>query len=197
MNPMRAGLGLLLGIVLMGCATKPPAAAPETLAPSRDSSLAIRNQGYSLLYKLLSDEKNVSKLLVVKNENFDVGELIKKIARTTGAAAKELEAFAKGDPHLHLNIDGLPVAEKETRELIAKTRAKELVTKTGEKFELRILLTQIEAMSYGAHLAVVVQSHETDESRRKFLGDVSQQLQELHQAIIDLMHARWQMSAQR
>ena len=194
---MRAGLGLLLGIVLMGCATKPPTVAPETNVPSRDSRLAIRNQGYSLLYKLLSDEKNVSKLLVVKNENSDVGELIKKIARTTGEGAKELEAFAKGDPHLHLNMDGLPVAEKETRELIAKTRAKELITKTGEKFEMRILLTQIEAMSYGSHLAVVVQSHDTDESRRKFLGDLSQQLQELHQAIIDLMHERWQMPASR
>jgi hypothetical protein len=96
-----------------------------------------------------------------------------------------------------LNIDGLPIAEKETRELIAKSRAKELVTKTGEKFELRILLTQIEAMSYGAHLAVAAQSHETDESRRKFLGDLSQQLQDLHQSIIDVMHARWQMPAQR
>jgi hypothetical protein len=194
---MRAGLALLLGIVLTGCATKSPTVAPKTNVPSRDSRLAIRNQGYSLLYKLLSDEKNVSKLLVVKNENSDVGELIKKIARTTGEAAKELEAFAKGDPHLHLNMDGLPAAEKETRELIAKTRAKELITKTGEKFEMRILLTQIEAMSYGAHLAVVAQSHETDESRRKFLGDVSQQLQELHQAIIDLMHERWQMPTRR
>jgi len=182
---------------MAGCATRPPAAVPEAAAPSHDSRLGVRNQGYSLLYKLLSDEKNVSKLLVIKNENSDVGELIRKIAKTTGDAAKELEAFARGDPHLHLNMDGLPIAEQQTRDLIAKTRAKELVTKTGEKFELRILLTQIEAMSYGAHLAVVVQSHETDESRREFLGAVSQQLQELHQAIIDLMHGRWQTPAQR
>ena len=194
---MRTGLGLLLGIVMVSCATKPPPAPPESAAPSRDSRLAIRNQGYSLLYKLLSDEKNVSKLLVIKKENSDVGDLITKIAEVTGAAAKELDAFAKGDSHLHLNMDGLPVVEKETRELIAKTRGKELVTKTGEKFELRILLTQIEAMSYGVHLAVVVQTHETDESRRKFLGDLSQQLQDLHQSIIDLMHARWQMLVPR
>jgi hypothetical protein len=85
------------------------------------------------------------------------------------------------------------VAEKETRDLISKTRAKELITKSGEKFELRILLTQSEALTYGAHLAVVVQSHESDPQRKKFLADTSQRLQELHQAVIDLMHERWRM----
>jgi hypothetical protein len=42
-----------------------------------------------------------------------------------------------------------------------------------------------------------VQSHETDEQRKAFLGETSQKLQDLHQAIIDLMHARWDMPARR
>lgn len=194
---MRAAIGLAL-VFFFGCATK-PAAAPkaEVAAESQDSKFAIRNQGYSLLYKLLSDEKNLSKLLLIKKENSDVGELIKKIAQTSGEAAKQMENFSKADPHLHLNMDGLPAAEKETRDLIGKTRAKELITKTGEKFELRILLTQSEALTYGAHLAVVAQSHETDEQRKAFLGQTSQRLQDLHQGVIDLMHARWQTPARR
>jgi hypothetical protein len=190
---------------MAGCATVPeqnqkavdkPATAAAA-APSEDAHLAIRNQGYSLLYQLMADEKNVSKILLIKKEQSDVGDLIKKIAEVTGNAAKQLEAFEKADPHLHLKMDGLPVAEKQTRDLISKTRARELITKTGEKFELRILLTQSDALTYGAHLAVVVQSHETDEQRKKFLGETSQRLQELHQALIDLMHARWQMPVAR
>ncbi len=180
-------------LLVAGCATKPTSSTAPPAA--EDSRLAIRNQGYSLLYQLMSDEKDVSKILIIKKEKSDVGDLVKKIADTCGAAAKQMEAFTKADPHLHNKMDGLPTAEKETRDLIGKTRAKELIAKSGEKFELRILLTQSEALTYGAHLAVVVQSHENEPTRQKFLGDLSRQLQELHQSLIDLMHARWQSPA--
>src|SRR5437868_15190116 len=101
---------MLIGICLMalcGCATPAPqkeskdASAPAAVvasAASEDSRLAIRNQGYSLLYELLDDEKNVSKLLIIKKEQSDVGDLIKKIADASGAAAKQMEVFSKSDP---------------------------------------------------------------------------------------------------
>jgi len=195
----EAILMMMVAVCLSGAATQPEAKdskdAPRAAEPSEDTRLAIRNQGYSLLYQLLDDQKNVSKLLIIKKEQSDVGDLITKIAKTSGEAAKQLEAFSKTDPQLHLKMDGLPAAERETRDLISKTRAKELITKTGEKFELRILLTQSEALTYGAHLAAIVQIHETDESRRKVLGDISRHYQDLHQALIDLMHARWRSPA--
>jgi hypothetical protein len=196
----RGGVWIGIFIFIAGCATKPQPVAPSAAAPppvAEDARLAIRNQGCSLLYHLLSDEKNLSKILLIKKEQSDLGELIKKISNFSGDTAKQFEAFAKADSHLHLNMDGLPQAEKETRDLISKTRAKELVTKSGEKFELRILLTQSEALTYGAHLAVVAQSHETDEARKKFLADTSQALQDLHQAVIDLMHTRWRTPTAR
>jgi hypothetical protein len=175
-------------LLIGGCATAPKL---ETVAHSEDARLAVRNQGYTLLHRLMADEGNVSKLLLIKKEQEDLGKLIKRIADVTGEAAKQLEAFSKADGHLHLEMDGLPLVEKETRDSIAKVRARELVTKGGQKFELRILLTQAEALTYGAHLAAVLQRHETDQVRRKFLGETSQKLQELHQAVIDLMHTRW------
>jgi hypothetical protein len=200
----EAILIILVAACFTGCATRPaakeakaPKEPPPTVASSEDSRLAIRNQGYSLLYKLLSDQKDVSKLLLIKKEPADARDLIKRIADVSSQAAKELEALAKADPHLHLDIDGLPDAERETRDLIAKTHTKELLTKTGEKFEMRFLLTQIEALTYGSHLAVVVQNHEADENRRAVLAKISQQYQDLHQALIDLMHTRWQMPADR
>jgi hypothetical protein len=185
---------------LAGCATTPQSTETSTTAktsppPAEDARFAVRNQGYSLLHKLLSDEKNTSKLLLIKKEQPDVGDLIKRISETTGAAAKQLEEFSKADVHLHLNMEGLPVAERETRDLIAKTRAKELITKSGEKFDLRILLTQSEALTYGEHLALVVATHETDETRKKFLSETAAKLEELHQALINLMHTRWRMPA--
>jgi hypothetical protein len=190
-----------------GCATVPAekstsneksASPPSNAKPlSEDSRLGIRNQGYSLLYQLLSDEKNLSKVLLIKKEERDVGELVRKISNVSGDAVKQMDAFAKTDGHLHYHMEGLPSAEKETRDLIGKTREKEVLTKGGEKFDLRILLTQSEALTYGAHLAIVVQSHEQEPTRKAFLGDLSRQLQELHQSLIDLMHSRWRMPEKR
>lgn len=185
-----------LFILLTGCATKPDSARPRDKAVvSQDESLGVRNQAYSLFYQLMADEGNVSKLLIIKKEQPDVGALIKDISLVCGDAAKQIERFAKADPHLHIKMTGLPAAEVETRDLIAKTRTKELIGKTGEKFELRVLLTQSEALTYGAHLAAVAQTHETDAARKQFLGGVSERLQDLHQRMINLMHARWQMPA--
>lgn len=182
---------VLTFLLLAGCAstaTKPPAPAE---VPAEDQKFAIRNQGYSLLYDLLSDEKDVSKLLLIKKEAPDLGALLKDIAHVSGDAAKELEAFEKKDSHLHLKMTGLPVAEQQARDLIAKTKAKELISKTGDKFEVRILLAQAEALSYGSHLAAVISPNETDPERKKFLAATSEVYQQLHQRLIDLVHSRW------
>lgn len=182
-------------IAAAGCASAENEA--PVLARSQDARFAIRNQGYGLFYKLMADESNVSKLLLIKKEQKDLGDLLRKISEVTGDIAKDLEKLSKADGELHLNFDGLPTVEKETRELIGKTRAKELIAKGGEKFELRILLTQSEALTYGAHLAAAIQKHESNPARQKFLGAVSQRLQELHQAVIDMMHTRWDSPAKR
>jgi hypothetical protein len=178
-------------IFLSGCAattTKPPEPAPVT---AQDQRFAIRNQGYSLLYDLLSDQQNASKLLIVKKENADLGALVKEISRVSKEAVQGMEAFAKADSHLHLKMPGLPLVEQQTRELIAKTKTKELLSKGGEKFEVRFVLAQAEALTYGAHLAAATIGNETDPKRRAFLSKISEDYQQLHQRIIDLIHARW------
>lgn len=183
----------VLSILLLaaGCATPPR--PPETTAP--DQQFAIRNQGYSLLYLLFADEQNLSKLLVIKKEAPDLGNLLKDISKTSADAVKQLEAFAKQDTHLHIKMPGLPLAEQQTREAIGKTKAKELITKGGQKFEVRILLSQAEALTYGAHLAYVTKAHDTDPDRLQFLTKVTNDLQDLHQRLIDLIHQRWQTPA--
>lgn len=150
-----------------------------------------------MLYQLLSDEQNLSKLLIIKKESADLGELLKDISRTSEAAAKQLERFSKSDPRLHIKMAGLPRVEEQTRAAIAKTKAKELIAKGGQKFEVRILLAQAEALTYGAHLAYVLKAHEADAGRQKFLQEVSDDLARLHQGLIDLVHSRWEQSPRR
>jgi len=53
------------------------------------------HHGYALLYDLLGDEKNVSKLLIIKRDRPELKNLVKQISERTGKAHKELEKFFK------------------------------------------------------------------------------------------------------
>jgi hypothetical protein len=71
--------------------------------------------GYALLFDLLGDEKNVSKLLIIKRERAELRDLIREIAQRCGKAHDELERFARADRTLNLKAHGLPPAESESR----------------------------------------------------------------------------------
>ena len=64
---------VLLAFTLIGCETTRP--------PNSVQGPTARNEGYSLLHQLVSKQKGVSKLLIVKREQADVRELVQEIAR--------------------------------------------------------------------------------------------------------------------
>jgi hypothetical protein len=121
-----------LGLWIAACATPQPEAAPRTGAPS--------DHGYALLYELLGQEKDVSKLLVVKREHDDFEAIIDAISEVTGKAYEELGKLGKADPTLNLADTGLPAGERAAREVIAKTKRNALLTENGEEFEILLSL---------------------------------------------------------
>ena len=141
------------------------------------------NHGYALLYKLLGDEKDVSKLLIIKRERAELNELVKSISETAGRAHKQLEAFARADETLNLKDRGLPTPEEQTRAAIAKTRSKELLTEGGKDLEVQLLLTQNEALTYGAHLAQTLARTERDVARSRYFTDLAGELAQLQRKV--------------
>jgi len=170
-------------LILTACAA--PAKRPEVQAGSDSSD----SHAYALLFDLLGDEKDVSKLLIIKRERAELGALIKQISRIAGDAHKKLAAFGKKDPHLNLKDLALPPGEIEARKAIAKTKSKELLTEKGKAFELRILLSQNEALTYGAHLAQVIAATETDHARGEFVQQLSRDLSALQRRVFDMLLA--------
>jgi hypothetical protein len=149
----------------------------------------VRNEGYSLLYKLLSQESDVAKILIIKDTDPPVTALIKEIANTSGEAQKQLEAFSKANHRLNLKMTDLPKVEQQTRDAIASTEAKQLLFSTGKTFESRLLFTQAEAMNYAAHLAKILEDQETDSQRKEFLAHLSDECTGLHDRVIKLLNA--------
>jgi hypothetical protein len=150
-------------------------------------SQSARNNGYSLLYQLLDEEKDVSLLRFIRRDHEDVKELVKKISMNSGTGAALLEGFAKDDPSIHLNDIGLPRAELATRDSMAATKKKELLGQSGDTFELTLLLTQTEALSNAWHLAQVTCDSEPQPERTRALAGLSQDMQNLYDEVVLLL----------
>jgi hypothetical protein len=131
--------------------------------------MAASEQGYALLYAILGQERQVSKLLIIKEERDALESVIDAISETCGAAYDRLEALAAQKPQLDLADTGLPAEEVRTRQSIATTRRDQLIAASGAELELQLLLTQNEALTYTTHLADTLARSESDPARLAFV----------------------------
>ena len=176
--------------MVMSCATclVTGCQAPKAMSPHESGAIqSTRNNGYSLLHQLLAEQKDVSLLRFIRPEQSDTKELVKKIATTSGAGAALLEKFAKDDPTISLDEIRLPPAELATRAAIAATKKKELLSQSGDTFELTLLLTQTEALSYAWHLADVTAQNEPQPDRARALAGMSDDLKNLYYEVFGLL----------
>jgi hypothetical protein len=188
-------LAMLLVLFLCGCQSlrsnsgKTPLTNP---AEANDSKLQTRNNALALLEDLLSDEKNVSKILIVKHNSDQLGKLIKEISETAGNSAKMLDEYAKSVGGVDLKRLDLPPGEAATRKLISKTKEHELLSAKDAEFEFQLLLTQVEALNYGAHLAMAIADCETDPNQTREFLRLGSQLRELHERVLAMLRERKQ-----
>ena len=180
----------LAGCLLTGC--RSPTSTPRSVSMAAPST---RNNCYSLLHQLLDDEKDVSMLRFIKREHSDVRNLVKKIATTSGAGSALLEEFARRDPSIILDDFRLPPGETATRDAIAGTKKKELLGQSGDKFELTLLLTQTEALSYGWHLAKIASEGDPQPDRARALAGVSEDMRNLYQEVFAMLLSKTEFSA--
>jgi hypothetical protein len=196
---MKLTAGLILLCCLAGCASParsrssagPAPSPPPPPASAAAASQTLVLQGYRLLAELVGDEKDVSKLLLIKHERPELGTLIKEISATCAQAHKELLAFAKTDPSLDFKTDVLPAAERETRQQISKERRKELLHAKGKPLEVGLLLTQVEALTYAHQLAAVLAQSDSVAERKKFLVRLATDLQQLQGKVKDMLLAHY------
>jgi hypothetical protein len=177
-------LGVLCGCQSFRSQTLPSQSTNASASEKSNINLPIRNNALALLDDLLNDEKNVSKILLIKHNSDELGKLIKEISTTAGQGAKMLDEFPKKEPGLDLKRLDLPPGEAATRKGISKTKEHLLLSSKDAEFEFQLLLTQSEALNYGAHLAMVAADCETQPERvREFLR-LSAQLRDLHERVL-------------
>lgn len=182
--------GLLAAVFSCGCQTNRAQSTAQNTASSNKSARATWSNGYVLLHQLMSDEQDVNKLRFFKHEQPDVKDLINRIAKASGAAVKQLEAYNREDGGVDFKALDLPPGEQTTRDAIASTKERELLGHTGERFELTLLLTQAEAMNYGWHLAEVAGKNDSRPERARYLADLGKQMKGFYLEINQLLLSR-------
>jgi hypothetical protein len=180
-------LGCLCGCQTPSAKVEPSAGAAPV--PTAGHNLQTRNNALALLDDLLGDEKNLSKILIIKRNSDALGILVKDISKTAGDGAKSLEALAKTEPGLNLKAFDLPPGEAATRKAISKTKESLLLHSKDAEFQFQLLLTQTEALNYGAHLAMVVADNESDANRTREFLRLSAELRELHERVLAMLRA--------
>lgn len=176
------GTLVVCALAVTGCAT-----IQKVLPTAVWHKARVRNEGYSLLYQLMSQESDVGKILIIKHADPSVANIIKEIASACDQAKKDLELFHEKDRHLSFEMTNLLEMEQKTRAAIESTVTKQLLTTSGKTFEHRLLFTQTEAMNYAAHLAKVLHDQEDNPLRKVFLARLSERCTALHDKAIDLL----------
>jgi hypothetical protein len=169
---------------MVGCATssahpKPPAANDEI---DRQN-----NEGYSILYKLMSDESRVGGIFFIKKADESISAPIKELSLVCQAAKKRLEDFRAADNRLDFDVLDLPYIEQRSRDLEAADDRKLLLLSNGKSFELELLFTQAQATGYAIELSRALAEKETDPARKAFLLDLQQQCTAFHERLMKLL----------
>ncbi len=176
-----AGLAVV-AMLFVNCASFNPKVREQSKI-----SVSEKSEGYAILYDLVSDEKHISKLSIIKRERPEFKSLIKRIAVAAKETATGFEAFAKKDPQLNLKVTHLPMAEQKARDSISSQMGKQILTSSGDPFESKLLMTQVEGLNYAAHLAQVLAEMETDLTRKQFLEKAAQKFTGLHDEVYQML----------
>ena len=190
---------LCVSALLSGCQlfhSKP--SPPESASAESPGDVSGADQtGYALLFDLLGDEKDVAKIRFIKHPRSAVTELLKEISRISGDAHKQLERFGKADKNLNLADQRLPMGEVMARNAISKAKQKALLSSKGKELEIQLLLTQQEAMNYGAHLASTIALVESQPQRQQFLRQLSAQLSQLEKKVVNVLSEHYTFPEER
>jgi hypothetical protein len=166
-----------------------PRASDDKKDSDKDNKVEVRNNAASLLHDLLGDEKNVSKILIIKHNSPQLGKVIKDVSKTAGDGSDKLEEMAKSDKTLNLHALQLPPGEIATREAVSKTKEHELLLTSGTTFELNLLLTQTEALSYGSHLAKIAAENSASPEEQHEFHALDVALDNLYKQVVEQIRA--------
>jgi hypothetical protein len=128
------------------------------------------NGGYYLLHKLAADESQLPLILDIKHSPPELSPYADQISKMGKETVKTIEDFHEHNPDLKFDRNPLPAIEQDTRDSIKDDKQHQLLFGTHDsEFVRALLVSQIEATTYGTNLCKVLADQEPDPGRAKVL----------------------------
>ena len=175
---------LILALALVAC--NDHGKDPVSRSDATPQSL---NVGYDILRATLRDEQHLKTirftktLVTFKSISEPTKQVIDDIAQTSAIALEELEQLASLTPGIIFDIERLGQIDQMTRDAIRVTTAKEFLT-SKEDFEVRLLVSQTQALRFISHLTKELRAVETNAERKEWLNTISDQYEKLYLRVL-------------
>jgi hypothetical protein len=154
-----------------------------------DSTQHDLNNGYSLMHHLCEQEKQVDLILMIKTTPKPVADFAHEVSKSAGDDLRILDQMAAHDPAIRFDMPGLPPIETKTRESIKDDKQHTLLFGTeGSDFAKALLVTQIEAGTYGMNMCKVMSDEESSGHRATELLRISDHWKKLRDKAYTLLY---------
>jgi hypothetical protein len=173
---------VLVVLAIAGCGLR------QKPLPERDAGRRTISEGYSILYYAVSEQKWLSKILLLKPKSDALKRLVERTSKYSGELQGKLEELAKQYPAIHLGPPPPSEIEQRARQSEYKEQLKEILFGTsGRESERLLLLSQYTVLDQLRHLARVMVEAETEANRRAFWKGVQDEFEEEHRQVVDLL----------
>jgi hypothetical protein len=156
-----------------------------------DDNARYLDNGYSLLDKLCNQEKPLDQIMIVKTTPKEVADFAKEVSKTASDDVRLLDQLHDKYPSIKFDDRGLPQVEEDTRKSIGDDKEHLLLFGTkGTAFARALLVTQIEAGTYGTNMCKVLADHETSDARAAVVRKIGDRWGKLRDRAYALLNAQ-------
>jgi len=185
MNQLRHPQLALFTTLLLGAGSFFATAASPAESTEKQANL---NGGYHLLHKLSGDESQLPMLLLVKHAPPELATFADEISKVGKETMAALDRFQDQDPAIHFDRNPLPSIEQDVRDSIKGDKQHQLLFGTSDsEFVRALVVSQIEASTYGLNLCKTLADQEDDPARIKTLRRLSDKWLEVRRKAFQIL----------
>jgi hypothetical protein len=140
-------------------------------APSDPTADAQVGFGYSLFVDLMGDEAQVADILAIKSASMMTQALLKDISATAKDATTSITPLLAAQPAVAIDQNGLPIVETSTRNRLTNMLTARLLL-AGGSFEVKMLLSQANAMGYARSLSASIAEADPNRARSSIMSQL-------------------------
>ncbi len=157
---------------------------------AEDGDLHYRTNGYSILYKLCEQERPLDLILMVKTTPKKIADYLHSVSASAKEDVAWMDQLQAHDKSLKYDERGLPPLEEDTRTAIEADKQHMLLFGSKDSAFVRaVLITQIDAGTYGMNVAKVLADAEPNTHRASVIRKIGSRWEKIRDRAYALLNA--------